>query len=479
MNQIQRIGKNISVLFFAQVISYILAFFYTIYAARYLGVSGFGILSFALAFTMIFAVMADLGLSTLLVRDVSRDNLILRKYLGNMALMKGIIALLTFISIVLIINLLNYPAQTVQVVYLIGIFIILTSFSQFFYSVFQAHEKMEYQSIGAIFSSIFIFCGFLIAIYLNLDVVTFALVYAISGVLVLLYSLLVCAWKFHWPQLEIDWKFWKFTLKTALPLSMAMVFSTIAFRIDTVLLSLLQGNTAVGFYSAPYKLIELLMFLPMIYTTSILPVMSNNFKSSFGSVKKVYERSFKYFIILGIPIAGLSTVLASKIILLLYGTAYLPSVPALQILIWTVPIIFLTYLWGTLFISIDRQDLVLKITFISMVFNIVLNLLLIPVYGFMGAALATVLTEVLAFIFLYHYSSILICKINLKSYIFKPVLATIIVCFLALKFDLNIFIVIIISLILYLVLLIGFKTFSKQDIDIFKKLINREGGIRK
>ncbi len=149
-------------------------------------------------------------------------------------------------------------------------------------------------------------------------------------------------------ELEIDWKFWKFTLKTALPLSMAMVFSTIAFRVDTVLLSLLQGNAAVGFYSAPYKLIELLMFLPMIYTTAILPVMSNNFKSSFGSVKKVYERSFKYFIILGIPIAALSTVLASKIILLLYGTAYLPSVQALQILIWTIPIIFLTYLWGTI-----------------------------------------------------------------------------------------------------------------------------------
>ena len=93
MNQIQRIGKNISVLFLAQVISYILAFFYTIYAARYLGVSGFGILSFALAFTMIFAVMADLGLSTLLVRDVSRDVMILKKYLGNMALMKGIIGL--------------------------------------------------------------------------------------------------------------------------------------------------------------------------------------------------------------------------------------------------------------------------------------------------------------------------------------------------------------------------------------------------
>ena len=90
----------------------------------------------------------------------------------------------------------------------------------------------------------------------------------------------------------------------------------------------------------------------------------------------------------------------------------------------------------------------------------------------MGAALVTVLTELLAFIFLYHYSSILICKINLKSYIFKPVLATIIVCLFALKFDLNIFIVIIISSILYLGLLIGFKTFSKQDIDIFKKLIN-------
>jgi O-antigen/teichoic acid export membrane protein len=260
---------------------------------------------------------------------------------------------------------------------------------------------------------------------------------------------------------------------------MAMVFSTIAFRVDSVLLSLLQGNAAVGFYSAPYKLIELLMFVPMIYTTAILPVMSNNFKSSFDSIKKVYERSFKYFIILGIPIAALSTILANKIILLLYDAAYLPSVPALQILIWTVPLIFLTYICGTLFVSIDRQDLVLKITFISMVLNIVLNLILIPIYGFMAAALVTVLTELIAFIFLYYYSSILICKLNLKNYIAKPALATIIVSLFVLKFDLNIFLIIIISSILYLGLLVIFKTFSKQDIDIFKKLIKMEGGFWK
>lgn len=479
MNKIQTIGKNISVLFLAQVISYIMAFFYTIYAARYLGVADFGVLSFALAFTMIFMVLADLGLSTLLVRDVSRDNTVLAKYMGNMALIKTIISIGTFLSIAIIINLLNYPGKTVQVVYLIGLFVILTSFSQFFYSVFQAHEKMEFQSIGSIISSVFIFFGVLIAIYLKLDVVTFAWIYAISGMLVLLYSLIICAWKFHWPQLEVDWDFWKFTLKTALPLSLAMVFSTIAFRVDSVLLSLLQGNAAVGWYSAPYKLIELLMFIPMIYTTAILPVLSSNFINSFGSIKKVYERSFKYLLIVGIPIAAIISILSSKIILLLYSPAYLPSVPALQILIWTVPIMFLTYLWGTMFVAIDRQDIVLKITFIGMIFNILVNLILIPIYGFMGAAFVTVVTEIIGFILLFYYSSILICKLNLKKYMVKPALATLITSVLVFKLDINIFLIVIIASVVYLALLIAFKTFSPQDIDIIKNLIKIKGGTRK
>ena len=146
MNTVQRIAKNTGVLLVSQIASYILGFFYIMYTARYLGAAGFGILSFALAFTGIFGVFSDLGLSTLTVREVARDKSLASKYLGNIAVMKVILVIITFGLIALTINLLGYPEQTIKVVCLVALSIIFSAFSGMFYSIFQAYEKMEYIS---------------------------------------------------------------------------------------------------------------------------------------------------------------------------------------------------------------------------------------------------------------------------------------------------------------------------------------------
>ena len=86
MNTVQRIAKNTGVLLASQIVSYIFGFFFVMYTARYLGAEGFGVLSFALAFTGIFGVFADLGLRQLTVREVARDKSLAGKYLGNIAL---------------------------------------------------------------------------------------------------------------------------------------------------------------------------------------------------------------------------------------------------------------------------------------------------------------------------------------------------------------------------------------------------------
>ena len=153
MNIVQRIAKNTGVLLLSQIVSYILGFFYVVYAARYLGAAGFGILSFALAFTGIFGVFTDLGLRPLTVREVARNKSLAPKYLANVSVMKIILVSITFGLIALVINLLGYPKQTIKVVYLIALSVIFGAFTGMFYSIFQAFEKMEYQSLGQILNS--------------------------------------------------------------------------------------------------------------------------------------------------------------------------------------------------------------------------------------------------------------------------------------------------------------------------------------
>ncbi len=102
MNPVKKIAKNTLVLLISQIINYVLAFFYMIYIARYLGAEGFGILSFALAFTGIFSILADLGLNTLTVREIARDTSLTSKYFSNTLIIKIILSTFTFLLIAVI-----------------------------------------------------------------------------------------------------------------------------------------------------------------------------------------------------------------------------------------------------------------------------------------------------------------------------------------------------------------------------------------
>lgn len=139
--------------------------------ARIATETGAGQWGSALAFTGIFGVFSDLGLSTL----------------------------------------------TVKVVYLVALSVIFSAFSGMFNSVFQAFEKMEYVSVGRILSSALMLGGALFAISHGFSVVGFASIYFIVSAVGLGYSFVVCAWKFAKPKVEVDWSFWKPTMKEALP----------------------------------------------------------------------------------------------------------------------------------------------------------------------------------------------------------------------------------------------------------------------
>lgn len=111
MSTVQRIARNTTVLLVAQVASYLLSFFYMMYAARYLEPANFGILSFAIAFTGIFAIFGDFGLQSLMVREIARDRTMAPKYLANVGLMKVIMVAVAYGLIALTINLMGHPRR--------------------------------------------------------------------------------------------------------------------------------------------------------------------------------------------------------------------------------------------------------------------------------------------------------------------------------------------------------------------------------
>jgi len=484
MNTVQRIAKNTAVLLISRITSYVLNFLFFMYTARYLGTEGFGILSFALAFTGIFGIFIDFGLGQLTIREVARDKSLTSKYLVNISAMKVILAVIIFGLIALVINLLGYPEQTIKVVYLLSFSVIFNAFTQVFNSIFQGFEKMEYVSLGQILNSILMLSGVIFAIKLGVGVVGFTSPFLIASIVVLGYSLFVLKWKFvnttlieaPW-KIGIDWNFWKSTIKEALPFGLTGIFITIYYYIDTVMLSLIvpNANAVIGWYNAAYRLILVLISIPSLYVTAIYPVMSKFFKSSEKSLKFIFERSIKYMLLISIPIVIGTTLLADRIILLIFGSEYVPSIIALQILIWSFLFASIGGVFGYLLNSINRQATLAKIVGCGMALNIMLNMLFIPNYSYIGASIATDITR----FFVISAEFIILSKIgfNLPNRVFltwvlKAIASSLIMAGFIIFFkNINLLLLIVISMLLYFIGLYLMKEFDEKDLSLVRRLI--------
>ena len=475
MTTAKNIAKNTGVLVLSQIITYILGFIYVIYVARYLGAEGYGILSFGLAFTGIFAVAVDLGLNTITTRDLSRDVKKSSNYLANLTTIKLILSIIVFILIAVSINLLNYPHQTVLVVYFLGLYVIVAAFSQMFYAIYQAYEKMEYQSLGQVLNTALILILTLAAIYYQASLIFISSIYLIGSTIVLLYNIIITYWKFAKFKLSFDRSFWSFKIREALPFGLTSIYGTIYTYIDSVMLSLMQGDLVVGWYSAAYRLILIVLYLPGIINQAIFPAMSKFYISSDDILRKIQEKFFKYMLILGFPIGVGTTILADKIILLIFGQEFLPSILALQVLIWTIVITFCGSAFVKLFEASGRQMVITKVTGAGVAVNILLNLVLIPLYSFIGASIATVLTEIVVVGSIVGLSYKVGYGIPVKEnliIILKVIISGIVMGIVLWYFyNLSLFILILIGVLVYIGSLFVTRVFDSEDLTLLRNIL--------
>lgn len=390
------------VLITARILSMLFGFFYVMYSARYFGPANYGILAFALALNGIFGVITNFGLDPLTVREVARDKSLAKKYLANGIALKLLFGALTFLIVFLIVKLLGYPDITRKVVYVITLSTVINGINNLFNDVYQAFERMEFMSIGQILGSALSLVFAVIAIKLGLNVVHFAMIYLVVSLILLTYHALITTWKFLKPKVKVDVGFWRSVIKEAWPFALTAVFVSIYYWIDSVMLSYMEGDEVVGWYNAAYRLVLILLVIPGIYFTSLYPLMSRFFRDSKDSLRFTFERSFKYMSMLAFPIGVGTTLLADRIILLIFGPAYLPSAKALQILVWSVVCIYLSQPYGQLVRSANRQGVETKITAMGAVLNTVLNAIIIPKWSYVGASSTTLATELFVTLFYFY-----------------------------------------------------------------------------
>ncbi|MDO9565589.1 MAG: flippase [Candidatus Desulfaltia sp.] len=394
MDTVRRVAKNTGVVIAGKIISGAIALVTVIFLARYLGASNFGTYSFIFAYLGFFVIITDLGISLILIREISRDRAKADSFIGNAIIIKIILSLFALSLACLIISFLHYPFNTKLLIYIASLSFLL-SFRSLYGLIFQVNLRMEYPLLVNIVMNLLRLVLFLFLIFLKAPLFWFIIVVLIN---IFPEFLLIrhLSRRFVRPKFEMNLGIWKYLFKESWPLALTAGFIMIYHRIDQLMLFQMKGAEAVGYYSAAVGLPEALVIFPSAFMTSVFPLMSQYFQTSRQSLVQVYTLSFKYMLMFIIPIAVGTTLLSKSLISLIYGESFLPSAPALSILIWAEVFVFYGLIHYEILISTNKQRVYLLFTSIGAVVNVILNLILIPRYGIVGASIATLISYVLS-----------------------------------------------------------------------------------
>jgi O-antigen/teichoic acid export membrane protein len=463
-----------------QLISYMLALLFMLYSARYLGPADFGILSFALAFTSIFSVVGDFGLNTYLTKEVARDRSLTKEFFINIGLAKIALCLVMAALIAAVAHVLSRDPMTVIVVYLLGASVVINSFSQMCGAIYQAHEKLEYQGIYLVLNSLLLFAGMLAAINLNWNLVNIAYLYPVSAAVSLLYNLLIMRFKFvreisgQPGESGPDAGFIRQSLRKSIPFAFIVFFVATYGWADSVILSSIKGQTVLGWYSAAYRPVFMLSFLPLTLAMAIFPIMSRLAAAGSQTLVLAYEKSVKYLVIGGLPMAIGTMLLADRFIVLVYGSQYLESGAALQILIWTVLLTFPNAIYSVLLYAVNRQSVMVVISGAIVALNILLNLVFVPAFGYLASSFLRLATEAIQFalLFVIIYAGQLRNTFRMNiSWILKIAVAGIVMGAFVMYFRyLNLALTVVAAAAIYIALVLLFRVFDEVDMRFIREL---------
>ena len=443
--------------------------------ARYLGVNNYGIFGFATSLTGILMIITDMGLNNHVVRHIATNYESAPKYLGNAMPLKSIFGLGTIIITLVILIVMKSNEIVVIVTLLFTLEVIIKSFIGLIDGSFQAFEEGKYQGIGNLILHILLLIFILIAIFTDLGILGIAISYIIANLIAFAFEYYILTKNIVKPKFEIDVEFYKKITIIALPFAVTGLLYTIYYSIDIVMLTNIVGDYATGIYNAAYKLISVLTLFYSVYLAVIFPVMSKFFKNDESMLLISFEKSVKYLMLITIPLAMATMIYSTDLIQFIYGYDYDAASSVLSILIWTVCLLFINGAANTVLNASYREVTLTKIYAIAAIFNIILNFFMIPQFSYNGAAITTVLSDILILIMQSYVIYKLGHRPNKKLYsdLVKIIIGSGILGILLYFLKLNMWVALPVGIIIYFAIIYLLKVFDNDDKYIIKEILGK------
>jgi O-antigen/teichoic acid export membrane protein len=361
---------------------------------RHLGADAYGRFATMIVYVTLVGIIADLGLQTVFIRDASRDRTVFARYLGNLLSARLLLSLLALVILAGALRLLS-PALFP---YTLAAFVLLltTGYSSLLRAVFYIRGRLGYEAIAIVAESVLLLGLTIGAIQQHATWDAFLWVYSASYLFTCLFAFGVIRWRWHERvTIALEPAFVRRVLAAGLPLALAFTITTVYAQLDIVLLQLFKNFQVVGWYSAANKYIDAVAWVPQSAMGAVFPALSLLAAGDRRRLVFAYEKSYKMLAILGLPLAIGAVVTADSIVHATRG--FEQSIPALRILAPSVALLFVNNAFIYTLTAINRQLDFTRLALFTLAVNVILNLVLIPPYGYLGAAVASTITEVALF----------------------------------------------------------------------------------
>lgn len=373
----------------ARVVSRVVSLVVVVRLATALGDSNYGRYTTLIAFSALVSVFADLGFNPLYTREAARTPKQLGDYLGTLLVLKVALAAIAFVILALA---LQFGAGLGSLILPGAALLAMTAYANQLRNTFYAVGRAEFDAI-AIIGEIAIQAGLIFyGAHIHASVSFYVWAYAASFAFTIVYSLVVIN-VFHMGRIHLglDAKLVRRWLPLALPFAYTSFLTNLYFRADVPILQHFRSFAEVGWYQFAYKPFEALQFIPLAIQVVVYPLLGVYFISDVGRLRVAYERFFKVLVLLGWPLTVGTFVLVHPIGRLF--NLYTQSVPSLRILAFGIVFLFANSAFYAMLNATNRQGLNAWATGLAAGVNIVLNLILIPFYGYLAASATTVVTE--------------------------------------------------------------------------------------
>ncbi|MGQ9706815.1 MAG: flippase [bacterium] len=388
--------KNVTFKILSEFIAKPIVLIYTILLTRLLTPYQYGTFTVAITFAIFAGVISDFGLSTIALRESSiYKEAKLRQFISTLFSFKVLVIIVIAIISILFITYgpIEFTSNTTTI--LLTLSLCFYWFIEVLLSILRSKFLPEKETLLFVLWRVVLLITTAILVYIQRTTVSAAVSHLITSVSVFILGIFLVKRFISDIDVNISSDMLKGMFKSTIFVFFSSLFIIAYFRIDIIIMSLVGIlPDEIGRYGAVYKIIDAIMVFPSAISAGIFPALSRVTKGEQHDIHKTGEilRPMLFF---GLLCLIIITPISKPIITLIYGSPFAQAYNILNILIWALPFIFVNFILYSILICLGLERYNMITTMICLLFNVILNMFLIPRFGALGAALTTVLTEII------------------------------------------------------------------------------------